>query len=846
MAESESKKGKDKSKKISSSDMRIRLLVGMSLVVFSVVLFLSFLSFLIYWKYDYAIFDMPLAEMFSSTEPMPSNWIGRVGVIFSVILMLRWVGVSAFAIIPLIFLTGLRVLGKKIHLNRISLRFIIPMLFMSVFLGYLFEDKFLLLSGAHGHFVSQWLMAIFGTFGAGIILLFIAAIILAYLFEPIFYRLISHLKELWRKTEELYHKFKQAQKKSELTSEPAEVNQEEEEPENNSPVNEISEPIENEVVVDSPNYEFIVENPVQEEEFIATQIEEESNEQFMAIQPGEAENNLIVVNIFHEEQDSGNANLMDDLSSSEVPDKDVIFEINKTEDDPAEENSIIAPVGKYDPKLDLNNYQYPSLSLLPKVETSSSSVTNQELQANKEKIVETLANYGIKIDTIKATIGPTVTLYEIVPAPGIRISKIKNLENDIALSLAALGIRIIAPMPGKGTIGIEVPNQNPEIVHMRSVLASKKFQESNYQLPLALGKTITNETYVIDLAKAPHLLIAGATGQGKSVGLNAILVSLLFKKHPAELKLVLVDPKKVELALYNKIERHFLAALPASTEPIITDTTKVINTLNSLCIEMENRYELLKLAQVRHLLEYNEKFINRQLNPIKGHRYLPYIVVVIDEFADLIMTAGKEIETPIARIAQMARAVGIHMIIATQRPTTNIITGTIKANFPARIAFRVTSGIDSKTILDGPGANQLIGRGDMLVAIGSEPVRVQCAFLDTPEVESIVEFIAGQPSYPSYFELPEYVGEETQLDIASVDLSQRDPLFDEAARLIVIHQQGSTSLIQRKFSIGYARAGRIIDQLEAAGVVGPFEGSKARQVLIPDEISLEQLLKNIR
>jgi len=471
-------------------------------------------------------------------------------------------------------------------------------------------------------------------------------------------------------------------------------------------------------------------------------------------------------------------------------------------------------------------------------------VSNDELIANKNKIVETLANYKIQIDKIKATVGPTVTLYEIVPAPGVRISKIKSLEDDIALSLAALGIRIIAPIPGRGTIGIEVPNSQPEIVSMRSIIASKKFQETKFDLAIALGKTISNETYVLDLAKMPHLLVAGATGQGKSVGLNAIITSLLYKKHPSELKFVLIDPKKVELTLYTKLERHFLAKLPETEEAIITDTQKVIHTLQSLTIEMDQRYDLLKKAHVRNLKEYNEKFCNRRLNPELGHRYMPYIVVVIDEFADLIMTAGKEIETPIARLAQLARAIGIHLIIATQRPTTNIITGVIKANFPARIAFRVSSQIDSRTILDSTGANQLIGRGDMLVSTGNDLVRVQCAFIDTPEIEVITEFIGAQRGYSSAMLLPEVPGEEG-LDISDVDLEKRDGLFDDAARLMVVHQQGSTSLIQRKFSIGYNRAGRIMDQLEAAGVVGPFEGSKARQVLIQDEMSLEHIIKGL-
>ncbi len=497
----------------------------------------------------------------------------------------------------------------------------------------------------------------------------------------------------------------------------------------------------------------------------------------------------------------------------------------------------------YDPTLDLSGYRYPSLSLLSDHEVGNPNVSNEELLSNKNKIVETLANYKITIDKIKATIGPTVTLYEIIPAPGIRIAKIKSLEDDIALSLAALGIRIIAPIPGKGTIGIEVPNQQPRTVGMKNILASKKFQDTKFDLPVALGKTISNETYVFDLTRMPHLLVAGATGQGKSVGLNAIITSLLYKKHPSQLKFVLVDPKKVELTLYSKIERHFLAKLPDTEEAIITDTQKVITTLNSLTIEMDQRYNLLKHAHVRNIKEYNEKFIKRKLNPDKGHRYLPYIVLVIDEFADLIMTAGREIENPIARLAQLARAIGIHLIIATQRPTTNIITGVIKANFPARIAFRVMSVIDSRTILDSSGANQLIGRGDLLISNGNEPTRLQCAFIDTPELDNLTEFIGGQRGYPSALLLPEVIDEQSEA--FAVDLKKRDSKFEEAARMVVQFQQGSTSLIQRKLSLGYNRAGRIVDQLEAAGILGPFEGSKAREVLIQDEISLEQILSGL-
>jgi len=517
---------------------------------------------------------------------------------------------------------------------------------------------------------------------------------------------------------------------------------------------------------------------------------------------------------------------------------------------PATENAEhFLPEGEemedYDPTKDLSNFHFPSSDLLKIYDTTGKGVDMDEQNANKSKIITTLQNYGIEITSIKATVGPTITLYEIVPKAGVRISKIRNLEDDIALSLSALGIRIIAPMPGKGTIGIEVPNKDPQIVSMQSVIGSRKFQESTYDLPVALGKTITNEIFMFDLCKMPHLLVAGATGQGKSVGLNAIITSLLYKKHPAEMKMVLVDPKMVEFNIYSRIEKHYLAKLPDAEKAIITDVTKVTQTLNSLTKEMDDRYELLMNAGVRNIKEYNEKFRKRRLNPLKGHRFLPYLVIIIDEFGDLIMTAGKEIEMPIARIAQKARAVGMHMVIATQRPTTNIITGTIKANFPARMAFRVTSQIDSRTILDMSGANQLIGRGDMLFSQGSDLVRIQCAFVDTPEVEGIAQYIGSQQGYSSAFELPEYVGESSGDDkIGNIDLNDRDPLFDEAARLIVVHQQGSTSLIQRKFSIGYNRAGRLMDQLEAAGIVGPTQGSKPRDVMIADEYSLEQKLNS--
>jgi S-DNA-T family DNA segregation ATPase FtsK/SpoIIIE len=528
-----------------------------------------------------------------------------------------------------------------------------------------------------------------------------------------------------------------------------------------------------------------------------------------------------------------------ELTIETAPAEDGIDEENG--EDSTEHHGLDEP---YDPHADLPGYRFPSIELLEEYGKDEITVQKEELERNKNRIVETLSNYSIQIQKIKATIGPTVTLYEIIPAPGIRISKIKNLEDDIALSLAALGIRIIAPIPGKGTIGIEVPNQNPDIVSMKSVLASDKFQHSKYELPFGMGKTISNESFIADLTKMPHILMAGATGQGKSVGLNAIITSLLYKKHPAELKFVMVDPKKVELTLYSKIERHFLAKLPDSEEAIITDTRKVVRTLNSLGIEMDNRYELLKDAQVRNVKEYNIKFRQRKLNPLHGHRFLPYIVLVIDEFADLIMTAGKEIEVPITRLAQLARAVGIHLIIATQRPSVNIITGSIKANFPARVAFRVISKIDSRTILDTGGADQLVGRGDMLLSTGSDLLRLQCAFVDTPEIDKVTDFIGSQRAYPDAMHLPDFQDEDSEGPI-EYDPSERDELFEDAARIIVQTQQGSTSLLQRKLKLGYNRAGRIIDQLEAAGIVGPFEGSKAREVKVANEVALEQFLKDL-
>ena len=696
------------------------------------------------------------------------------------------------------------------------------LVWFSVFFGFAFveqyKDSFLYLGGMHGYNVSNWLVSQVGVPGVWMILLVTAICFLIYLSARtvIWLRRLFSLSFLKRKQKEEEEKGEtpeeftdswtaKGKKKPVAVPDVADIKEEK------APV-EIPEPIkepENEITLDLGGVTETQPAKVSGEEVSMT-IETPVPD---PVPP------------FHEKA------------------AEPVFEIEATENDDEYKGPEKEP---YNPRLDLENYRYPTIDLMKHYENAEPTIDMAEQNANKDKIINTLRSFGIEISTIKATVGPTVTLYEITPEQGVRISKIRGLEDDIALSLSALGIRIIAPIPGKGTIGIEVPNSNPKIVSGQSIIGSKKFQESTYDLPVALGKTITNEVFMVDLCKMPHMLVAGATGQGKSVGLNAIITSLLYKKHPAELKFVLVDPKKVEFSIYSVIEHHFLAKLPDGEDAIITDVTKVVQTLNSICVEMDTRYDLLKAAHVRNIKEYNEKFINRQLNPEKGHKFMPYIVVVIDEFGDLIMTAGKEVELPIARIAQLARAVGIHMIIATQRPTTNIITGTIKANFPARVAFRVSAMIDSRTILDRPGANQLIGRGDMLFLQGADPVRVQCAFIDTPEVAEITKFIAKQQGYPTAFYLPEYVGEDGGgSDLGDVDMGRLDPLFEDAARLIVIHQQGSTSLIQRKFAIGYNRAGRLMDQLEKAGIVGPAQGSKAREVLCVDENDLQMRLNNL-
>jgi S-DNA-T family DNA segregation ATPase FtsK/SpoIIIE len=785
-----------------AADERVRKVGGLFLVLAAAYLLVAFTSYMITWRIDQDLMGRPWGEIFSP-DVRVENWLGKLGALVGHQFIFTWFGVAAFVFVLWSFLAGIRLalgtwllpLGKTLRWSVMSL------IWLPTLLGFFFpKGGWQVLGGGIGYSINAHLTGWLGTFGAGALVLFAAAAFLVYTFNPSFHWVAALFER------------KPKEEVEELAVE-AEVSDWSEVRENRiKPVAGVAEELE-----ETPEPEVEEEQPEAVEEVEKTafasgpELEMETAVTSDLSGINDEENGFSVEAAVHEEA----------LSESEIETK-------------------LKEFGEYDPTLDLSSYVPPTLDLLAEHSTGELTVTKEELEENKNKIVTTLNNYNIGIDKIKATIGPTVTLYEIVPQAGVRISKIKNLEDDIALSLAALGIRIIAPIPGKGTIGIEVPNSNPQVVSMRAVVASEKFQNSKYDLPIVLGKTISNETFVTDLAKMPHLLMAGATGQGKSVGLNAILVSLLYKKHPSQIKFVLVDPKKVELTLFNKIERHFLAKLPGEGEAIITDTKKVVATLNSLCIEMDERYELLKDAEVRNIKEYNAKFISRRLNPENGHRFLPYIVLVVDEFADLIMTAGREVETPIARLAQLARAIGIHLIIATQRPSVNIITGTIKANFPARIAFRVTSKIDSRTILDSGGADQLIGRGDMLLSTGNELIRIQCAFVDTPEVEEITAFIGNQRGYPDALILPEVPTEEGEGGVA--DDGERDSMFEDAARVVVMTQQGSTSLIQRKLKLGYNRAGRIVDQLEAAGILGGFEGSKARKVLVPTEAALDEML----
>ncbi|MBS2097323.1 DNA translocase FtsK [Carboxylicivirga linearis] len=791
---------------------KLRFIAGILTIGINFFLLLAFFSYLFTGFADKSKFDIPLWELISNADITVENWTGKLGAYLADYFINDGVGIAAFSLIVFLFVGGFRLLGARIlPLKKTFYHCFFITIWLSITLGFLFtssaDSQYLLLGGAHGYFISKWLSAFIGSVGALILIIVSLVIYLSITFEA-FYRAMRKPFD------------KNLQEEKTITTDDKEVSSIQEEKENN------------------------VESDVKDEFETSLEINEEpSLNPEPEIQPEITEETEATENLQVEKHTTVELDTKVDPAIKEEDEADLDLKIEKNIEEEISDFINDEPLGDYDPTLDLSSYKLPTIELLDDHKSDNGEVTMEELESNKNRIVKTLEDYKIQIKNIKATVGPTVTLYEIVPAPGVRISKIKNLEDDIALSLAALGIRIIAPIPGRGTIGIEVPNSDPEVVSMRSIINAKKFRETKYELPIALGRTISNETFVIDLAKAPHMLVAGATGQGKSVGLNAIISSLLYKKHPSQLKFVMVDPKKVELNIYSKIERHFLAKLPDEEDPIITDVQKVVNTLNSLAIEMDNRYELLKAAHARNIKEYNHKFVKRKLNPEKGHRFLPYIVVVIDEFADLIMTAGKEVELPIARIAQLARAVGIHMIIATQRPSTNIITGVIKANFPTRVAFKVASMIDSRTILDSPGANQLIGRGDMLISQGSDLVRVQCAFVDTPEVEKINDYIGEQRGYTSAFLLPEYTGGDSGgTEPGEVDLSKRDQMFEEAARIVVANQSGSTSLIQRRFSIGYNRAGRIIDQLEAAGIVGPFEGSKARQVLIADDLELEKHL----
>lgn len=795
-----------KNLKASFKSYKIRFTVGLLTVGLSLYLSLAFISFLSNGYADRSKFDLPLSDLLFSATVQVDNIAGKFGAWAADLLINQWFGLASSSIIFLLFLIGLRLLGTKIlPLKRTLFHSAIITIWLSLTMGFLFlhsvDDRYLLLGGAHGYHLSTWLQATIGWVGTLILIILSLLTYMALTFDWF----IPFLK-----------------KNTHINL--SKSGKQEEDPTTTSPQN---------PQTDSPQEQEQALKPEPSPEFDHT-ISIPSQPAAAPPQPEQPETPTIV-----------QLDPQHNLHNQDSVEPDHGFQIEQAAAEETLNSAGQQPLGDYDPTLDLSAYKMPTFDLLEEHQSSQGRVTEQELIQFKNKIVKTLEDYKIQIKSIKATVGPTVTLYEIVPMPGVRISKIKSLEDDIALSLSALGIRIIAPIPGEGTIGIEVPNSEPEIVSMRSIIASKKFQSSKYELPVALGKTISNETFVFDLAKAPHLLVAGATGQGKSVGLNAIITSLLYKKHPSQLKFVLVDPKKVELNIYSKLERHFLAKMANEEEAIITDVQHVVNTLHSLTIEMEERYDLLKKAHTRNIKEYNHKFTKRELNPEKGHRFLPYIVVIIDEFADLIMTAGKEVEMPIARIAQLARAVGIHMIVATQRPSTNIITGVIKANFPTRIAFKVASMIDSRTILDSPGANHLIGRGDMLINQGSDLIRVQCAFVDTPEVERINDYIGSQRGYPTAFLLPEYSGEGASQEAGEIDLSKRDPIFEEAARIVVANQSGSTSLVQRRFSIGYNRAGRIIDQLEAAGVVGPFEGSKARQVLIADELELERILTTL-
>lgn len=784
---------------------KFRFILGFVIFAVAIYLLIAFVSFLFFGAADQSKLDLSLKELVLNREINVQNKAGKTGAYLSELIINKGFGVSSFLIVYILAVAGLRIISRNIvRFRRNFVYSLVTLIWFSLALGLIFtkseEGSFIYWGGRYGYVLSTWMSSMIGFVGM------------------IFFLVITGISLVIIRFENSYSTFKKL-----LSSKPR-IKRTKEKAEDDEFDDDILEKGKEIVLQDKT-----ISKVIEEDDVVKAIFEPDDVDMDMEI-----EREIKVKDI-------------DTKVNPELDEEDDVLDVAvvaKYNDDDTDE-TYGEGMEDYDPTLDLSGFKFPTIELLEDHKSGNAEVTNEELISNKNKIVETLRHYKIEITKIRATIGPTITLYEIVPAPGIRIAKIKNLEDDIALSLSALGIRIIAPIPGRGTIGIEVPNQNPEVVSMRSIISSKKFQESTAELPIALGKTISNETYMFDLAKMPHILVAGATGQGKSVGVNVIITSLLYKKHPAELKFVFIDPKKVELNLYSIIERHYLAKLPNEEEPVITNIQKVKYTLSSINIEMDSRYDLLKKAHTRNIKEYNKKFTSRRLNPMKGHKFMPYIVVIIDEFADLIMTAGKEIELPIARIAQLARAVGIHMIIATQRPSVTIITGVIKANFPARIAFKVASMIDSRTILDQPGANQLIGKGDMLISANSDITRVQCAFVDTPEVEKICSFIAEQRGFPTAFLLPEFEGDEEGASPGDVDLNNKDDMFEDCARVVVMSQIGSTSMIQRKFSIGYNRAGRIMDQLEKAGVVGPSEGSKARQVLIQDEYSLEQLLNRL-
>ena len=793
----------------------MHFIVGFIMALFGIFMLIALTSFIFTGTFDQSIVEGLSGEL-SKIETEVHNWGGANGAIMANFLINHWIGFGAFVLALWVVITGL-------HMMRVveggywktTIMCFIGTLLISLFFGFLYqltqEVSFISWGGNHGKVITDYLFHYIGSWGTGLIIVILLVVFLIMVSRST----IDFIRNLL-KSNPFHNPFARRESVPVIKEEADDEEEDEQEEEESQDE-------------DSDSFIFISDNTPEEEE---PKDEEITTVETDFIEP-----------VVEDAEDETQPLIISEEPIVLSQDNEPTFTVST-----GEKEELVEEVLKdYDPTLDLPRYKKPTLDLLAEQQDNSGAVDRTELEGKKQRITDTLMTYGIKISSIQATVGPTVTLYEIVPAPGVRIASIKNLENDIALSLAALGIRIIAPIPGKGTIGIEVPNNEPQVVSMRSIIASRKFQESKYELPIALGKTITNEVFIADLTKMPHVLVAGATGQGKSVGLNAIISSLLYKKHPAELKFVLVDPKKVEFSIYSAIERHFLAKLPDTEEPIITDTNKVVQTLQSVTREMDARYELLKTAKVRTIKEYNTKFKSRHLLPSKGHRFLPYIVVIIDEFSDLIMTAGKEVENPIIRIAQLARAVGIHMIIATQRPSTNVITGIIKANFPARIAFRVQSMIDSRTILDCPGANQLIGRGDMLISQGGEMVRVQCAFIDTPEVEDVCHHISEQQSYPDAFLLPEYIPEDSEDGgSASFDAKDRDPLFEEAARIIVSSQQASTSSLQRRYSIGYNRAGRLMDQLEAAGIVGPAMGGKPREVLMIDVMQLENKLESMK